>query len=465
MAESPPIPEVERDKGPYRALATNQHATDDPSSEVADFFGSLKPAISRTWVYIVLVFLIVAIIWAWYGEVDVVASAPFRIVPLGQVRTVQAPRDGEVEFIGIREGERVLEKQVLFKLRSWETWRDFRELEQARIAFQKAKYDLEEALPRKRRLTKEIVTALKERLYLAETYVATHLDLMNEYRSEVGAGDLDGLDNSDADLQARIGLRQAEIAHIKAQFERQKALFEESLISRVDMERARVEYINALARLPSQMSDTYMQEIAIHDIKRKILEAQLSLDRESTNAKYTYESSSLNLKQAQQKVARALDAESDLIVAPEAGVVTRVMVNTKGQVIRKGQSLALIAPETAPMVAELMILNKDVGLMKAGQTVKLKYDAFAFQDYGIKRGWLTDIAPDATTDDKLGLVFRGIVELEETMIWVKGDEKPLMFGMKGVGEVVTDRQSVLKLLLSPIRKLYESAKFTNIREE
>ena len=67
-------------------------------------------------------------------------------------------------------------------------------------------------------------------------------------------------------------------------------------------------------------------------------------------------------------------------------------------------------------------------------------------------------------DEVLGPVFRGIVDLEETAIRVKGDEKPLMFGMKGVAEVVTDRQSVLMLLLSPLRKLYESATFTD-REE
>ena len=35
-----------------------------------------------------------------------------------------------------------------------------------------------------------------------------------------------------------------------------------------------------------------------------------------------------------------------------------------------------------------------------------------------------------------------------------------MFGMKGAAEVVTDRQSVLMLLLNPLRKLYESATFT-----
>ena len=41
-------------------------------------------------------------------------------------------------------------------------------------------------------------------------------------------------------------------------------------------------------------------------------------------------------------------------------------------------------------------------------------------DYGIKRGWLEEIAPDAIMDEMLGPVFRGIVALEETAIQVKG---------------------------------------------
>ena len=425
-----------------------------------EFFGALRPAIGRALVYIVVVFLVVAIGWAWWGEVDVVASAPFRIVPLGKVKTVQSARAGEIQYIAIKEGDRVEKDQVLFKLYSWETWNELRGIEQAKIALQRAKYDLEVALPTKQRLTTKTVAALKERLHLADVFVATHRDVIDAYRAEMDAGHAVRFNEKNADLKARISLRRAEITHIKAQFERQRALFAENLISRAKMERARIEYVDALAQLPARMSEIYKQEMVVLDLKRQILEAELSIDREVSQAKFAYESANLSLRRAQEKVDRALDDEFDLILASEAGIVTKVLVNTNRQVISKGQSLAMIAPETSPMVAELTILNKDVGLMKPGQVVRLKYDAFAFQDYGIKRGILTKISPDAVSDEVMGPVFRGIVELEDTTIWVKGDLRPVKFGMKGIAEVVTDRQSVLRLLLGPLRKLYESANFS-----
>ncbi|MDE2725040.1 MAG: biotin/lipoyl-binding protein [Gemmatimonadota bacterium] len=95
---------------------------DDAAEEVHAFMGSLRPFWGRALLYIVLLFVIVAITWAWWGEVDVVASAPFRLVPLGQVKTLQAQRGGEIELIGVKEGDYVEKGEVLFKLKSWETW-------------------------------------------------------------------------------------------------------------------------------------------------------------------------------------------------------------------------------------------------------------------------------------------------------------------------------------------------------
>lgn len=63
---------------------------DDAAEEVHAFMGSLRPFWGRALLYIVLLFVIVAITWAWWSEVDVVTSAPFRLVPLGQVKTIQA---------------------------------------------------------------------------------------------------------------------------------------------------------------------------------------------------------------------------------------------------------------------------------------------------------------------------------------------------------------------------------------
>ena len=430
---------------------------DDAAEEVHAFMGSLRPFWGRALLYIVLLFVGIAITWAWWGKVDVVASAPFRLVPLGQVKTMQAQRGGEIESIGVKEGDRVEKGEVLFKLRSWETWGELREWEQAEMAFQKAEYDLKTVLPQRARLNRETIGALEQRLAVLQRFMVAHQNALEDYQSGVDNGV--GSNTSDAGLQAQIGFRQAEIDLMKQAFLQQKTLFERELISQADMNRARVQYLSALSALPSRMSEIYKNELAVQDLKRQILEARIAHEREASQMRHAYETAHLRLEQARKRIDRTLEAESDLILAPESGIVTQVRVNAVGQVISKGQPLIALAPASVPMVAELMVLNKDVGLLKPGQLVKLKYDAYAFQDFGIKRGWLKHISPDAVIDESIGPIFKSIVELEEKTMRVKGYDKPLMFGMKGTAEIMTDRQSVLLMLLSPLRQLYESAKY------
>ncbi|MDE2832678.1 MAG: HlyD family type I secretion periplasmic adaptor subunit [Gemmatimonadota bacterium] len=432
---------------------------DDAAEEVYAFMGSLRPFWGRALLYIVLLFVIVATIWAWWSKVDVVASAPFRLVPLGQVKTMQAQRGGEIELIGVKEGDHVEKGQVLFKLKSWETWGELREWEQAKMAFQKAEYDFKTVLPQRARLNRETIGALEQRLAVLQQFMVAHQNALEDYQSDVGGVEGSKTTTSDAGLQAQIGFRQAEIDHLKGEFLQQKTLFERELISRADMNRARVQYLSALSALPGRMSEIYKNEMAVADLKRQITEARIAHGREASQMRHAYETAQLRLEQARKRIDRTLEAESDLILASESGIVTQVMVNAMGQVINKGQPLVALAPASAPMVAEVMVLNKDVGLLKVGQLVKLKYDAYAFQDFGIKRGWLTHISPDAVIDERIGPIFKCVVELEENTMRVKGYDKPLMFGMKGTAEMMTDRQSVLLMLLSPLRQLYESARY------
>ena len=446
-------------KPPVAATPVILPGRDDGTEEMQAFVGSLRPFWGRALLYLVLLFVGIAVVWAWWGKVDVVASAPFRLAPLGKVKTIQARRGGEIEHIGVSEGDRIEESQLLFKLKSWETWGDIRELEQAEMAFQKAEYDLQRVMPQRTELNRKTIASMKKRLSVLERFMVAHQNALQDYHADVGDVAAAGRSASDAELQAQIGFRQAEIDHLKQDYLQQKMLFERKLISRVDINRARVRYLSALAALPGRMSEIYKNETAVQDLKRQILEARIAHGREASQMKHAYETARLRLEQARKRVDRQLEAESDLILAPEPGIVTQVMVNTLGQVISKGQALVSVAPTSAPMVAELTVLNKDVGLLKPGQIVKLKYDAFAFQDFGIKRGWLKQLSPDAVIDESVGPIFRAVVELEETTMAVKGEQKPLLFGMKGTAEIMTDRQSVLLMLLSPLRKLYESATY------
>ncbi len=419
----------------------------DLSESTIEFLGSLHPFFSRALIYVLLLFIAISTAWAWYGQVDIVATAPFRLVPLGKVQNIQAPRSGEIEKIAIHSGDLIAEGQTLFRLRSQETLKEFRELEQAEIAFKKAEFDLQQTLPQKRILAKETISAFEHRVRVMQTAMQTYRKAL-EHHTET---------SQPPDIEIEIQFRSAEVEHLKQQYEQNQKLYEKKLISLATLNEAKVRYLSALAELPARMAEINRYEVSLKDLKRQILEERLEIERTRANFQNAYDIAEIRLKQAKQAVNRSVDADIDLILAPESGIVTQVLVNTPGQVVNKGQILVTIAPASTPIVAEALILNKDVGLLSSGQKVKLKFEAFPFQDYGIQHGYLKQISPDAMGDEGSGTVFRGIIDLENTTIFVHGEEKAFMFGMKGTAEIITDRQSILMLALNPLRQLREMA--------
>ena len=464
LTGSDPAPK-DRVAGAGEEVNGHARAESDLSYEVAQLLGALHPFWSRALVYIVALFAGSALLWMWLGRIDVVASAPFRLVPLGQVRTIQAPRDGRVERIDVRQGDEVTRGDVVFRLRSRQTLMDLRELEQAKVRLAQARYEVDEALPRERKLLTETIVGLERRLKVARDLAEVHRSALRSFRrrsaTAVSGGSEQEQSTAEADLEAEIRFRTTEIEHLDRRYSDSEKLHGKGLISRAQLDEARVRFFNSLAQLPARMGEINGLETTVHDLDRQILKVKLELQRISQQAHQGYEEALLAHDRALQAADRDLEAESDLILAPEAGTITQVLVNSDGQVVAEGQVLATFAPTSVPLVAEASIMDRDVGTVTLGQVVRLKYEAYPFADYGIRRGTLTAISPDAEVDAVLGPVFLGTIELDEDSIPVAGERRPLMYGMKGVAEIVIDRQSVLSLVLKPLREFRRSAAFTS----
>src|SRR5579863_5496522 len=55
----------------------------------------------------VIAFFCLALIWAAFGQVDIIASAPGKIVPSGRVKLIQPFESGVVRAIDVRDGQSV----------------------------------------------------------------------------------------------------------------------------------------------------------------------------------------------------------------------------------------------------------------------------------------------------------------------------------------------------------------------
>ena len=72
--------------------------------------------IGRATAAVIMLLFCVALVWAWWGTIDIVASAPGKIVPSGSTKVIQPFETGVVRSIGVEDGQAVRAGDVLIEL-------------------------------------------------------------------------------------------------------------------------------------------------------------------------------------------------------------------------------------------------------------------------------------------------------------------------------------------------------------
>ncbi|NJN51657.1 MAG: HlyD family efflux transporter periplasmic adaptor subunit [Gammaproteobacteria bacterium] len=84
-------------------------------------------------------------------------------------------------------------------------------------------------------------------------------------------------------------------------------------------------------------------------------------------------------------------AAGEVVVAPIDGRVMSLPARQAAEV-QMGRELVVLAPTNAPLVAELLIPLRAMGLVEAGQSVALRYDALPFHQFGTFEGIIESVA-------------------------------------------------------------------------
>jgi hemolysin D len=140
------------------------------------------------------------------------------------------------------------------------------------------------------------------------------------------------------------------------------------------------------------------------------------------------------------------------LVAPVDGTVQQVAVHTEGGVVTPAQVLMVIVPKDAKVTAEVVVDNKDIGFVSAGQIVAIKLETFPFTRYGTVPATVKSVVADAVNDEKKGAIFPAILNLQQSTIDVDGKRINLSPGMNVTAEIKTGQRRVIEYLLSPIQR-------------
>jgi hypothetical protein len=136
---------------------------------------------------------------------------------------------------------------------------------------------------------------------------------------------------------------------------------------------------------------------------------------------------------------------SVLLHIPETVSCPFVLVTVQGREKGAGSSLH----------AEISVTQSAVARLKPGQAVKLLYDAFPYQRYGVRYGTLRWISPAASVVEGRP-AFLALADVQDQSVSIQGEPWALRPGMGGTAKVVVGRRPLWSYALDPIRQLREN---------
>jgi multidrug efflux pump subunit AcrA (membrane-fusion protein) len=226
----------------------------------------------------------------------------------------------------------------------------------------------------------------------------------------------------------------------------------ESIVDVADMD---PDIMNRLERERAAMQTKLDAAQQALDTSRKNLDRQKSLVvsglssqrsaelAELEYAKYLSEISSASAELARIETRIARQA-SQSITAPRTGMIQRIFAPQGGVMVKAGQDLALIVPETANRSVELKVSGNDAPLLSAGRKVRLQFEGWPAVQFagwpsvaiGTFGGEIAVIDPGADPEGNV----RIIVFPEAGTEWP--DARYLRQGVRVVGWILLDSVSL-----------------------
>ncbi len=395
-------------------------------------------------------FLVIAAAWAWFGRIDVVASATGKVIPTDYVKYIQSSEIAVVRNIHVRNGQEVTAGDVLIELDPTDSSADLDRLRQEKMT---------SALEIAR------LTAL-----LQPTGDAAKMFIPPDGASKKEvAAQLRRIENEQHEDEARIRYYSEEGFRLKAQHGVAKARIEKLRTTlpyveqQVEAIRKLTEkgYASRLRLLELQQlqveseKDIETELAGIHEITSSIKASKQELAREEaeirSNRLDELAEAERQLKAVTQELLKAERRNSlRKLTAPVDGIVQQLTVHTVGGVVEAAKPLMVIVPKDSGLEVEAKILNRDVGFVQVGQVAEVKLEAFPYTKYGVIEGKVLHISRDAIADEKLGLVYDARIELSASDIQVEDKMVNLTAGMSTTVEVKTGDRRVLEFILTPL---------------
>ena len=407
--------------------------------------------------------------WSFFAELDIVATAQGRLVPISYTKVVQPAEAGVVSEILVKDGDAVKAGQVLLRLDARLSQNDLQAQGQdvaikrmtlARIAAELAGADSPNRqapvlAPRGGAgspalagpMQAQFQAQFQARRQAYQDALAQELQSLEKARAERSAGE-----------QVYSKLKQTLPLYAQA-LQAYDRLQQEGFVGEVAANEKRRDWLEKSQDLKAQESTLASLQAAIAQSEKKLGSLRSSYHSQLENERI--ETQTQLAKSAQEFDKSTIRSGLLDVRAPTDGVVKDLAITSKNAVVQAGALLMNIVPQAESLQAEVLLANEDVGFIAPGQTAQVKIAAFPFTKYGLMQGRVIHVGADASdpkqnsSPQAAALTYRALVRLDSQKLTGYGGSATLALnsGMSVVVEIHQGKRTVMEYLLSPVLKV------------
>ncbi|QKF83218.1 HlyD family type I secretion periplasmic adaptor subunit [Halarcobacter ebronensis] len=414
--------------------------------------------------FTIVAFFVFVIIWANFAKIDELARGEGKVIPTNKIQSIQSFDGGEIEEILVKNGEHVKIGQPLVKIDTTRFQASLEEnqegisqwmamLERLKI---ESNIDIDKPIPEI-----EYTDDVKK---IAGEYIESEKLLFKNRAQE--------LKSSVQVLNSQLKQKEQELQEIKAkkvqieknlellQLQRKtiKSLVEKGVKSKVDLISIEREYQQLKGDLESTELSIPRSQFAIKEAENKIFEKIRGF---RTEASQEYQKILVELNKAQARRISDDDKVSKTVIkSPVDGIIKEIYVNTIGGVVKSGQDLIDIVPNSEVLLVEAKIDPRDIAFINPKQKAIVKITAYDYSIYGGLEGQIVEISADSIIDkdSKEGKsYYKVVVKTKRNYLLKDGEKLPIIPGMIAQVEIVTGEKSIMDFVLKPILKIKQNS--------
>jgi hypothetical protein len=417
------------------------------SPELQEVMSEIPGSFLKWGLFIFFAIILVLVAGSYFIKNPEVVTVPVIITTQNPPVVLVAKSGGEIKKLFVTEGSVIAEDEIVAIIGNTANYENVKTLNLFLLGFDE-KSDWVEIVKKEQQPTDLTLGEFQNNYlqfqkgwkqfkdYLNQAYIPTKLSLLEkqivkktEYNIELAR-------------QKKFQTEDLNLA--KNSFERDSILFTRGAysISTNEFERSRQTYLQKLYSNSSFNASLKNNEAEFLRLGESRLDLQVQYEKELKQYSLAMEETLQLLKSSVSQWE-----ERYVIKSPVTGRVTLNRFRNENQVIKTGETLATVIPDTpASIVVRALIPVSGFAKIEIGQTVNIKLSGFPYMQYGVLKGRIYSLSQVPGEGG-----FTADIELTEGMTSTYREKIKFIHQMDGTADIITRDARLISKFISPLK--------------